>query len=59
MTLATASPAAAVRLWRSFSPEPPPATEASGKVLALRFAPDGQRLAAVTAAGISLFAIDR
>jgi WD40 repeat protein len=56
-TLATASPTGAVRVWRDFSPEPPPAVEASGKVLALRFAADGQRLAAVTTAGISLFAL--
>lgn len=56
-TLATASPAGAVRVWRDFTPEPPPAVEASGKVLALRFATDGERLAAVTTAGISLFAL--
>jgi WD40 repeat protein len=57
MTLATASPAGGVRLWRDFSPEAPTPTEASGKVLALRFAADGQRLACVTSGGISLFAI--
>lgn len=57
MTLATATPAGAIRVWRDFAPTPPPATDASGKVHALRFAADGQRLAAVTAAGISLFAL--
>lgn len=57
--LATAAPTGAVRVWSDFSPEPPPAAEASGKVLALRFAADGQRLAAVTPAGISLFALQR
>jgi len=56
-TLATASPAGGIRLWRDFSPQPPAPTEASGKVLALRFSPDGRRLAAVTSAGISLFAL--
>lgn len=56
-TLATATPAGAVRVWRDFSPTPPPSIDASGKVLALRFAGDGQRLAAVTPSGISLFAL--
>jgi WD40 repeat protein len=58
LTLATASPAGAVRLWRDFAPEPPPAVDAGSPVLALRFAADGQRLAAVTRAGISLFAME-
>jgi len=57
-TLATASPAGAIRLWRDFSPEAPPPVDAGAPVLALRFAADGQRLAAVTTAGISLFAMD-
>lgn len=58
MTLATASPAGTIRLWRDFAPEPPPAVDAGAPVLALRFAADGQRLAAVTTAGISLFAME-
>lgn len=58
MTLATATPAGAVRLWRDFAPEPPPAVDAGAPVLALRFAADGRRLAAVTTAGISLFAME-
>jgi len=57
MTLATATPAGAVRVWRDFAPTPPPAFDANGKVHALRFSADGERLAAVTTAGISLFAI--
>jgi WD40 repeat protein len=57
MTLATASAAGAVRVWRDFSPEPPPAADAGAAVLALRFSPDGRHLAAVTAEGIALFAV--
>jgi WD40 repeat protein len=57
MTLATATPAGAIRVWRDFSPTPPPPTDANGKVLVLRFSADGEQLAAVTTAGISLFAI--
>jgi WD40 repeat protein len=55
-TLATAS-GDAVRLWNDFSPEPPPAVDAGAAVRALRFSPDGQRLAAVTETGIAIFAI--
>lgn len=57
MTLATASPAGALRLWRDFSPEAPPAVDTGARILALRFAADGQRLAAVTSHGISLFTL--
>jgi WD40 repeat protein len=57
MTLATAS-SAAVRVWRDFSPEPPAAADAYAPVLALRFSPDGTRLAAVTQDGIALFAVE-
>jgi len=58
MTLATGSDAGAVRVWRDFTPEPPPAADAGAAVLALRFSPDGRRLAAVTARGIALFAVE-
>jgi WD40 repeat protein len=57
MTLATASTGGAVRVWRDFTPEPPPAADAAAAVLALRFSPDGRHLAAVTADGIALFAV--
>jgi WD40 repeat protein len=57
MTLATASDAGAVRVWRDFSPQPPAAADAGAPVLALRFSPDGTRLAAVTAEGIAVFAV--
>jgi len=57
MTLATAS-SGGVRVWRDFSPEPPAAADAYGAVLALRFSPDGTRLAAVTDDGIALFAVE-
>jgi hypothetical protein len=56
-TLATGS-AAGVRLWSDFTPEPPPAADAGGAVRALRFAPDGKRLAAITSIGITLFAVE-
>ena len=58
MTLATASSAGAVRVWRDFSPEPPSPADVYARVLALRFSPDGSRLAAVTADGIALFAVE-
>jgi WD40 repeat protein len=58
MTLATASSAGAVRVWRDFSPEPPAPADAYAPVLALRFSPDGTRLAAVTRDGITLFAVE-
>ncbi|HEV7590971.1 MAG TPA: WD40 repeat domain-containing protein [Longimicrobium sp.] len=57
MTLATASDAGGIRVWRDFSPQPPAAVDAGAPVLALRFSPDGTRLAAVTAEGIVLFAV--
>jgi WD40 repeat protein len=58
MTLATATAAGEVRVWRDFGPEAPPAADAGGAVRALRFSPDGRRLAAVTARGIALFAVE-
>jgi len=58
MTLATASSAGAVRVWRDFSPQPPAPADAYGAVLAVRFSPDGSRLAAVTEEGIALFAVE-
>jgi hypothetical protein len=44
-------------VWRDFSPEPPAAVDAGAPVLALRFSPDGRRLAAVTTEGIAVFAV--
>jgi WD40 repeat protein len=57
MTLATAADTGAVRVWRDFSPQPPAAVDAGAPVLALHFSPNGLRLAAVTAEGISVFAV--
>jgi WD40 repeat protein len=57
MTLATASDAGAIRVWRDFAPEPPAAVDARAPVVALRFSPDGSRLAAVTTEGIVLYAV--
>jgi len=57
MTLATASDSGGIRVWRDFSPEPPAAVDAGAPVLALRFSPDGTRLAAVTAEGVVLYAV--
>lgn len=57
MTLATGTATGAVRVWRDFAPEPPKPADAAAAVRALRFSPDGSRLAAVTADGIVLFAV--
>jgi WD40 repeat protein len=57
MTLATASDTGGIRVWRDFAPEPPPAVDAGAPVLALRFSPDGTRLAAVTAEGVVLYSV--
>lgn len=56
-TLATGSPDGTVRLWNDFTADAPPATDAGAPLVALRFSADGSRLAAVTARGISLFAL--
>lgn len=58
MTLATGTASAAVRVWRDFAPQPPPAADAGAAVIALRFSPDGRRLAAITADGIAVFAVE-
>ena len=58
MTLATASDTGAIRVWRDFSPEPPAAKDTGARVLALRFSPDGRRLAAVTDEGIAVYAVE-
>jgi WD40 repeat protein len=57
-TLATGSDTGAIRVWRDFSPEPPAPVDAGAAVLALRFSPDGKRLAAVTAEGISVYGLE-
>lgn len=57
LTLATGTDGGAVRVWRDFAPEPPAPADAGAAVLALRFSPDGARLAAVTADGIAVFEV--
>ncbi|MBV9108951.1 MAG: WD40 repeat domain-containing protein [Gemmatimonadetes bacterium] len=56
-TLASGSPDGTVRLWNDFAADAPPAADAGAPIVALRFSADGSRLAAVTARGISLFAL--
>jgi WD40 repeat protein len=57
MTLATGTATGAVRVWRDFAPEAPKPADAGAAVRALRYSPDGTRLAAITADGLVLYAV--